>query len=336
MNLEKLINKMVSENYDIEYINLVSRYASNLIKNQVEVIFDVEHFCKLVDCSKFFVLSLMNETNPYYKKIVIPKKSGESRLISIPSDDLKNIQSYILNYILEFVPISDNAKGFKKGLSILENARIHTKKMNVLSIDIRDFFHSISSIKVKDFFLGLGYTNEVSELLTQCTTHMGKLPQGAPTSPYLANIICIELDSKLQRYISDKEIYYTRYADDLTFSSNDNLKLFFFEIIAIIESEGFEINHNKTRIRYSHERQLVTGLVVNNKNPSVPREIKRRLRQEIHYCNKYGVHGHLSQMEKYHSNYKNYLLGMAYYIKMVDEKIGQKFIEEIKAIPWEY
>jgi RNA-directed DNA polymerase len=335
--IEKLIKEMQKHNEEPEYIELVTNYAINLIDKNVVVIFDIEHLSLLTKYSNQPIETLLN-TSKHYKLAKIPKKNSEIRLVYVPSFDLKQIQKWILTSILEKLPISKNAIGFRKGYSILDNAKPHTNKKCLLCIDFKDYFPSITYERVFNLFKTIGYTNEVANSLTNLCTYNGYLPQGAPTSPYIANLVTLELDNYIEEYIEDKEISYTRYADDITFSSDRDLSDFILPIKEIIKNHGFQINHKKTRIKYPHQRQMVTGLVVNNQKPAIPRKHIKKLKQEIYYCKKYGVHGHLTNKKdrKYYSNYKNYLFGMAYYFKMIDKKIGQKFIDEIKEIPWEY
>ncbi|TWD92206.1 RNA-directed DNA polymerase [Neobacillus bataviensis] len=323
---------MYKQNCNSQYIKLVIDYAENLLKNNVEVIYDLDHISLLTNKSIGDFLDINN----YYKEIQISKRNGETRTLAIPDDNLKSVQKWILKSILEKMPISNSAKGFKKGLSIVENAKPHTNKDCVLSLDLKDFFPSITQGSVYFIFKEIGYTEEVSRLLTRLCTYQGQLPQGAPTSPYIANLVCRKLDIKLQEFACNQNIAYTRYADDLTFSANKELSEYIPRIKEIVIIQGFKVNDSKTRCRYRHQRQLVTGLVVNNEKVSIPRELKRKLRQEIHYCKKFGVHGHLYWGIKYYSNYKDYLLGMALYVKMVDKNLGKKLLEEIKSINWEY
>lgn len=332
--LEKLEREMRNRNFDLEYINLLKDYAKRLLDHKVAVIFDQEHFSLLTEVPVDTIKALLNNFNSY-NEIQIPKKNGGNRTLLIPNEELKSIQRWILNNILNSIPISDYAKGFKKGLSIVKNAEVHTNKECLLNIDLTDFFSSIESQRVYKAFRYIGYTKEISAMLSRLCTYNNFLPQGSPTSPYLANIICKKMDKRLFSLCKDKGIDYTRYADDLTFSGDIMLSKYLPIISEIVEDEGFQINTTKTRISYQHHRQVVTGLTV-NKGLNIPRDMKKKLSQEIYFCKKYGVQGHLAQTGQTYSNYKHYLLGKAYFIKMVNKELGEKFIRRIAEIAWDY
>lgn len=181
----------------------------------------------------------------------------------------------------------------------------------------------------------MGYNTEVSECLTQLCTYNGFLPQGASSSPYLSNLVCLELDKKIHSFILDKGITYTRYADDLTFSSNDDLTDYILEIKNVITEKDFKINEKKMRLQKDSIRQIVTGLVVNSK-VNVPRQYYRSLKQEIYYCKKYGVYSHMKKKKILYSNYKYHLYGKALYIRMINPEKGEKLISDLNSLDWQY
>ena len=170
-----------------------------------------------------------------------------------------------------------------------------------------------------NLFRYYGYTKEVSTLFTKICTYDGSLPQGAPTSPYLANLICKKLDKRLSKLASLIDATYTRYADDITFSGSHKILSYIPVIQKIILNEGFTVNEKKTRAINKSNRQIVTGLVVNNDSVKVQSKYKKVLRQHIYYCKKFGVDYHLSHRDgnEKSANFKEYLFGMAYFIKMV-------------------
>lgn len=209
-----------------------------------------------------------------YTTFSIPKKNGEYRLITAPEPYLKYVQS-LINILLQIVfydKIHYSTNGFIIHRGIVRNAIPHVGKRYLLSVDIKDFFPSIQFRRIKTvlslspFYL-TGTKEKLAFLIANLCTYQGVLPQGAPTSPILSNIVTQKLDRRITKICCERKIKYSRYADDLSFSSNQNIfdKDFLNEITEIVIEEGFLINDNKTRVRCSGERQEVTGLVVNRK-----------------------------------------------------------------------
>lgn len=248
------------------------------------VISSLEDFASSTRLSVSFIKYYLFQTDSHYKVYSIPKKNGDERIIAQPSRNLKAIQSWILRNILDRLSSSENSKGFEKGDSILNNALPHSGASYILSIDIEDFFPSISANKVHSVFRSLGYNSDVCKILTTFCTYKGRLPQGAPTSPKLANLVSQQLDARIQGYAGPKGIIYTRYANDLTLSSNTVKKLEKArDIIGLIsKSEGLKINSTKTKLTGSRSRKSVTGLIVTKEGVGIGREKYRELRSHIY------------------------------------------------------
>lgn len=217
----------------------------------------------------------------YYYSFEIPKKSGGTRKIHAPQNVLKIIQKKLSialynyrDYICKENKINLNiSHAFERNKGIITNAYIHKNKRYIINIDLKDFFDSFHFGRVRGFFKNNKYFQlplEVSTIIAQLVCYKGKLPQGAPTSPIITNFICNVLDYKILQLAKKYHLDYTRYADDLTFSTNDKKFLdkyeqFYNSLNRIISQNGFEINSKKTRIVYYNSRQTVTGLVVNKK-----------------------------------------------------------------------
>jgi RNA-directed DNA polymerase len=215
--------------------------------------------------------------NPQYETFQMPKKRGGNRLIQSPETQLMKMQSrlnfYLQNYYHLLRPqgvhgfvINPNKK--EKACNIVENAKSHVQQKYVLNLDLKDFFPSIKSYRVKELFVSdyFRYNDQIATALALLVTYEGKLPTGAPTSPVISNFICIQLDTMLQSYCDSNKINYSRYADDLTFSSNNKIsRTQFTDLLAIIEKNQFELNVKKTRLKSNNRKQTVTGLVVNEK-----------------------------------------------------------------------
>jgi retron-type reverse transcriptase len=328
--------KLLEGGYNKEYRNLCIQYSERLLENNLPVIFDRDHLAMLLGVNVNYLSKLVMITEQFYKLARIPKrKSGQFRELSLPFKTLKEVQRWILHNILYKIEVSSYAKGFKVNESIVENAKPHVKKECVLKIDLKNFFDNISYNSVFRVFNYYGYTKEVSFFLARLCTFKGRLPQGAPTSPYLSNIICKRLDKRLSAFATVNNFQYTRYADDITFSGKRKLEKKVDYICDIIENEKFIINKEKLKIQFKTRRQMVTGLIVNEKL-SVPMETKKLLRQQIYYCKTYGVSSHMAWLEIDKSNYKDYLYGLAYFIKMVEPGNGEKFLKGLDEIHWDY
>ncbi len=271
---------------------------------------------KISDLSLLFKASLPDIENvinaPIYETFQIPKKKGGSRLIQAPEVQLMRMQSrlnfYLQNYYHLLRPqcvhgfvINPNKK--EKVCNIVENAKIHVHQKYVLNLDLKDFFPSIKAYRVKELFLSdyFRYSEQVAIALALLVTYEGKLPIGAPTSPVISNFICLELDEALSAYCIKNEIRYSRYADDLTFSSNQSIsKAQFTDLVAIIEKNQFELNVKKTRLKSINRKQTVTGLVVNEK-VNVDRKIIKMVRAMLHDTLQKGI----SKAAKNHFKSKN-------------------------------
>ena len=233
----------------------------------------------------------------FYSSFDIPKKDGSLRNIYAPSGALKIIQRKLTNALYEYQTLLRKENGikanishaFEKNKSIVSNARIHKNKRFIFCVDLNNFFNSFHFGRVFGYFLSNRYFNlpkEVAVTIAQIACYKGILPQGAPSSPIITNLICQALDIHVLKIAKKYKLDYTRYADDLTFSTNnkdflDKKDEFFEALKKEIEKSGFSINEEKTRLIYRDSRQMVTGLVVNHKI-NVPRDFYRATRAMLH------------------------------------------------------
>ncbi|KDM92811.1 reverse transcriptase family protein [Photobacterium galatheae] len=236
-------------------------------------------------------------TVTHYQEFELPKKSGGTRVISAPMPRMKRAQYWLLDYVLNLLPVHDAAHGFVPGRSIVTNAQPHVGKAVVINLDLKDFFPSITYRRVKGLFGKLGYSEELATTfallatkpVTQAvemdgrTWHVAQgehvLPQGSPCSPMITNVLCRRMDARLQGMADKLGFTYTRYADDLTFSSQDAGKVqsLLWRCKQIVTDEGFVVHPEKTRVIRRHQRQEVTGVVVNDRL-SVDRATLKRFR----------------------------------------------------------
>jgi retron-type reverse transcriptase len=231
--------------------------------------------------SEFAFFKLALRAHRHYRHFHIAKRSGGERIITAPSPQLKRIQRWIARHLLGSQNIHDAATAYRAGASIVVNATPHTNKDFVFNADIKDFFGSIDIKRVYKLFRALGYRKTLARNLTRLCTYRRKLPQGAPTSPAIANLVCVTLDEKLAQLCAQRGWAYTRYCDDITVSGDGLFGDGRQQIYRIVREEGFRINSRKVRLISKHGRQTVTGLVVNRK-PNLPRRRRRQLRAIFH------------------------------------------------------
>ena len=260
--------------------------------------------------------AVSNNLGKHYHKAKLPKKSGGYRNLSVPDEVLKFIQKHIAEVLLIHMPVSRYAKAYRFGSSTLRNAKHHVGKQLVLKLDILHFFDSIRYSTVKDkVFPEEIYAEPLRILLTMLCYHKDALPQGAPSSPAITNIILYEFDELAGQWCRERGIAYTRYCDDMTFSGNFNPA----EVIRFVRLElkkmGFLLNEQKTRIQRPGQQQTVTGIVVNEKL-SIPADYRRKLRQELYYCRKFCIQEHLQRigLEITEDTYRMQLLGKVNYV----------------------
>lgn len=302
-----------------KYIDDCLKYAEKLFLKELPVIYDVQHFSLLVGYKESYIMKVANSQEPFYREFKIPKKNkDEFRSISEPLPNLKNIQRWILDEILHKLQPSPYSKAFRIGYSIRDNARFHKNQKKVLTIDIKDYFKSICFKQVHSFFRAIGYSNQVAVTLANICILNNGLPQGAPTSPMLSNLITKRLDKRIASFTSQHGIRYTRYADDLTFSGEFEEGLIINFTREVLESEGFLINEKKTRLRKQNQQQEVTGIVVNEKLQA-SRNYRRTFRQKMHYIKQYGIESHITVLGiQDKMQYLYHLLGTANFILSVN------------------
>ena len=252
-----------------------------------------------------FTISLLNyycnpnrDPKKRYKHFTIPKKSGGVRDIHAPVKGLKSMLTYLNVVFQAMYEPTEAAMGFVPGRSIADNASVHVGKYYVFNTDLKDFFPSIQQprlwavLQLKPFSLNKELASVIAGLCCmQDANGDGVLPQGSPCSPILTNIICRQLDRRLTGLAKRFNLKYTRYADDITFSSDYNVfqddSEFMNEFKRIIADQHFIFNDKKTRLQRSNERQEVTGLVVNEK-VNVVREYVRDIRNLLYIWKRYG------------------------------------------------
>ena len=300
-----------------------------------------------------------------YRYRVLPRRSGLARVIEVPKARLKEVQRWVLREILDHIPVSDAAHGFARGRSVGSNARVHVAQPIVLRLDLRDFFASVSAGRVFGILRTAGYAPAVAHVLTGlCTSTvpahvwtavprvadprqvsarfwLGRalatphLPQGAPTSPALANLAAFGLDRRLSGLAHSIGARYTRYADDLTFSGSHDLRRRRARIEALVAEiaadEGFALHTGKTRLHTAAARQSVCGVVVNVR-PNVARGEYEQLKAILHNA---ALRGPGSENRAGVADFAAHLRGRIAWVAALNPERGLKLARRFDAIAWD-
>ncbi len=308
--------------------------------------------------------SVRDERLRNYRYAITRRSSGLPRVIEAPKARLKEIQRWVLHEILDHVPAHQAAHGFTRRRSVVSNAALHTGRPAVLRLDLKDFFASVTAARVFGLFHTLGYSHAVAHALTGlCTNTIPQtvwqqvprstdprlvqprfwlsrqlatphLPQGAPTSPALANLAAFRLDRRLAGLADSLELRYSRYADDLTFSGTTHrltrgsrlAEL----VAAIAREEGFVLNRDKSELRTQAARQRVCGVVV-NRHPNISRRDYDRLKAIINNAARHGPEG---QNRTAVVEFEAHLRGRIAWVASVNPKRAEKLEARFAAIRW--
>lgn len=313
------------------------------------------------DCRSWEAIAPAGPLRHYHYRW-IAKRGGAARLLEAPKQRLKLIQSRLLHGLLDHVPPHGAAHAFCVGRSVRSFVTPHVGRQVVVKLDLKDFFPSIPRSRVMSLFRALGYPEQVARPLAGICTNLAPadaldahpgalavaerrrleslygvphLPQGAPTSPALANLCAYRLDSRLAGLARSAGATYTRYADDLVFSGDQSFargaQRFSLHVAAIALEEGFEVNHRKTRIMRQSVRQRAAGIVLNER-PNIARPDFDRLKAQLHNCIR---HGPASQNRLRHADYRAHLLGRISYVASINSVRGQSLRELFDRISWQ-
>lgn len=307
-------DKGVDEKLSKEYLNQVEYQ----LRREIPVILSFDHLAQLLGRSLNYLASAVNSPESHYRSFKLKKRKGGFRVISTPYPALLECQYWILNNILERRSIHPKVHGFAKNKSIITNASIHLDSKEILKIDIEDFFPSIRINKLIYIFKDLGYPHQIAFYLASLCTREGCLPQGAPTSPLLSNLAFKNTDFRLDNLCKSLNLKYSRYADDLVFSG-DSVPIRIVDYINdIIVDSGYSINNNKTILYRDQNKRIITGISVSGNSLKVPKNYKRKLRQELYYISKYGFKSHVRKKKIKDPFYANSLLGKVNFVLSVE------------------
>ncbi|MFU1682293.1 reverse transcriptase family protein [Phaeobacter piscinae] len=279
------------------------KYVEPLVRNRVPVIFGLKSLSDLLGIQEDTLSSIINSSSSFYRSFKIPKRSGGRRQIDAPYPSLLHCQRWIAQTILPSCKVSTVAHAYLPGRSILTNAKVHCGANFLLKMDFKDFFPSISDRRLVGLFLSMGYSKQVSVYLAKICSLKGTTPQGSPASPALSNAIARRFDLRLLGYARSRGLKYTRYADDIAISGEmdaDEAQSF---TIACAISEGFQINHKKTRYVEAGQKMVVTGLDISTGRPRPTRQFRREVEKEVFYIWRYGVASHVNAEKIYDPSY---------------------------------
>ena len=293
--------------------------------------------CK--DLKKYIktIYSISNNIEKNYKIYKIKKRNGKYRTIYEPNSILKQIQKQILVNILNNKSISKYAKAYHKGIQLKDNAIFHINKEMILKLDIENFFENISFLDIYNSCFPIEYfPKSVGMILTYLCTYNNHLTQGSPTSPYISNLVMKEFDEELGNWCNLRNISYTRYSDDMTFSGQFNPSELIVKVRKMLYKLGLSLNNDKIRIIHKSSRQNVTGIVVNEKM-QVNIKYRNKIRQEIYYIKKFGLSSHLKKCDINikPKKYLNGLYGRILYVLQINETDKEfikykQFLEKLK------
>lgn len=295
----------------------------------------------------------------HYRCRWIERPGRRPRLIEAPKSRLKEMQRMLATDVLQHIPVHPAAGAFRNGKSLVDCLKPHAGQRIVLKLDLSDFFASISYSRVMGVFRTIGYSKTVSRILAGMCTHATPLqvieagvdrlrepvrwnrfrdrhlPQGAPTSPILANLCAFHLDRRLLGLARKFDANYSRYADDLIFSGGDELmksqSRFRTWALAILIDEGFAIQHRKTRAMLAGGSQRTCGLTLNEK-PNIDRQAFDRLKAILFNCVCYGPE---SQNRDNHQRFRDHLRGRVAWVMQVNPARGSKLLELFEQVRWD-
>lgn len=309
----------------------------------------------------------VNAYRHFYMKKQIPGRKN-MRMISIPAEGLLICQKWITQNILRFGSTHPDSYAYHPESSPVFAARVHVNSEWLIKVDIQDFFHAISEHKVYEVFRSLGYSRLLSlELARLCTMpcerhdghgdankkyddsaikyyktpHVGILPQGAPTSPMLSNLIMRQIDGSLSELAENTKMRFSRYADDIVFSCSDRRELKEInrvkrKILALLNKGGFRPNLRKTVVRGPGARKIVLGLLVDKAQPRLTREYKDMIRLHLYYLMHpdFGPTGHAEARKTSITRIYNHVLGTIYWARAVEPDFGDEALAQFNAIKW--
>ena len=268
-----------------------------------------------------------------YREFNIPKKSGGVREITPPDEWLKRLQRRLLVFLRKVFTPPGCVHGGVSGKSIRTNAEPHVGQKWVLGLDVRDFYPSTTAEHLLPVLKHMGLTDDTAATVCRLTTYRGSLPQGAPTSLFLGNVALWHSDRRILKLSERHRLAYTRYVDDITVSGGNDLRTMAGAFEEIVRGGGYEVGWDKSGVMGRHQRQVVTGLVVNDRlRPT--KDFLRALNDDIWLCLDYGadLYAALEGIGPFHA--KQRLNGRVRYVSQFDPKLAERLRRRLYDVDW--
>lgn len=277
-------------------------------------------------------LAAISQSAPaYYRRLEKLKPDGRKRVLFIPHGELKRIQTIVDRKLLRLVPVHDSIHSYRKGRGPLSNANLHIGNPYAVKLDIAEFFPSITTEKVFQAFLALGCTGSVARVLARLTTHNNQLPQGAPTSPHIANMVADRLAHRIASLSTQHNLSNGIYGDDIAVSGSARVARIKNLLTRIIIDEAFKVSPAKIQILGPRDRKSFTGFVVSDKS-NVPKDEYRKVRAIVYNCQ---TKGPASQFSGDLQKAKARLMGMIARIHQVNPAHANRLRKAFNTINWE-
>jgi retron-type reverse transcriptase len=309
-------------------IQFDSRLGDRLHEKGLPPLTSSHVFGFILGVSPKIITFMAKKPDKFYRSFPIKKRSGGIRRILAPRTYLKVIQRYILGNILEKQSFPKCVTAFTKKRGIVQNASYHVGARFLLNVDLKDFFGSVKQHEVIQLLRNLGFSsNNMAELLAGLCTFGGSLPQGAPTSPALANLVFAQVDQRILGLCRSHKLKYSRYADDLTFSGRSQISSeFLVQLTNLLSRFGYEVNRKKVRFARPGQAKFVTGMIINEK-VQPQRASRRRLRAMFHQSSRNAKSLRLEQVAQ--------LQGWASFVNSYDQRKGKEYFKVLSAIRME-
>ena len=349
-----------AEGCSLKFIDILEAEGMRLASRGLPVVFTLGHLSRLVGAPLGLLESVVSRKSDPYRVFKLRKrgKTEQYRLITIPSPALINAQRWIHHNILMKQPVHNCSTAFGQGCSPKDNAERHCGARWLVKTDITNFFESITEQQVYRVFLEIGIRPQLAFQLSRICTRvseksfkykyrrwnkngvrLGHLPQGSPTSPILANLVCRTLDEDMSVLALKYRCTYSRYADDIVFSSSSLSRAKASEIIATVSEKleymGFRRNRRKTTVSPPGARKIVTGLLVDQKKPRLPREFKDKINLHLFHAQKHGIWDHCKQ-RSFRSiiGFRAHLHGLITFAENVDPAYGSLCRKRFEDLAW--
>lgn len=352
--------------------------ARFLQQKDLPAILTLNHLAERVGVSHDYLRDVIARKSSPYKVFRLQKRRGGYRQICVAEPPLQLVQKWVNQNILSSIKPHPASFAYAPGSSSIECARLHCQARWLIKLDIQSFFESISEIQVYNVFRGLGYDAlvafELSRICTRLSKYswkyrsrtwtvrgfssyaflrqrysiesyrrlrIGHLPQGAPTSPMLSNLAMFEFDERLTQIAHREGMCYTRYSDDLVFSTGREVfsrkiaRGIVGQVYRELAVRGFRPHRSKVVVSPPGGRKVVLGLLVDGDDPRLPREFKERLQQHLYFIEKYGVAQH-AEKQRFSSMFsmRRHLEGLARYAWQVEKRFGTEMMQRLATIDW--